>query len=192
MNPWGALVFGAAALWYSLRNRAAAGAGDVRIDAPTEEVNYGTSQTQTPTTQEERTFSQASMSAWATPIAGAQYQSAFETATMLYRLPVGMLSRMAWQESRYNSAARSPVGAIGLMQFMPATAAEWNIDPTDPWQSIDAAGRYMAQLYSRFSDWRTALAAYNWGQGNVAHFGTDNLPHETQAYVEAIAGDIGL
>lgn len=136
---------------------------------------------------------QASLVAWQTPAAGLAYQGSFDTATVVYGLPVGLLARMAWQESRFDPQARSPAGAIGIMQFMPSTAQDFGIDPTDPQTSIDAAGKYMAQLYRRFGDWRTALAAYNWGQGNVAAMGMmGEYPPETAAYVANIAGDLGL
>lgn len=128
---------------------------------------------------------------WTTPKSGAKYATLFETVERKYGFPAGLISRLAWQESRYNPEARSPVGAAGMFQFMPATARELNVDPLDPEAAAWAAAEYLARLYRRFGDWVQALAAYNWGQGNVAK-GLTNAPAETRRYVVSILTDIGL
>lgn len=112
-----------------------------------------------------------------------------------YGLPDNLLARLLYQESRYrediiSGAVRSPAGALGIAQFMPATARDLGIDPLDPSQAIDAAGRYLAWLYGRLGDWGLTLAAYNWGIGNVTRKGIQNAPAETLAYVNDIMGDI--
>ena len=111
-------------------------------------------------------------------------------------IPAGMLARLLWQESRYrpeiiSGEKRSPAGAVGIAQFMPATAAEWGIDPRDPFASIAAAGKYLAWLRARLSSWSEALAAYNWGIGNVRRKGLAAAPAETQNYFSQILADIG-
>lgn len=142
------------------------------------------------------------MTAWAIPEINRRkagpYLAAFETAELKYGLPRDLLSRVAYQESRYDKDAISPVGAIGLMQFMPATAVEYGIDPRDPFQSIDAAGKYLSRLYRMFGNWSVAIAAYNWGPGNMrkhlAKHGALNIaaiPDETRKYL-SIAADIGV
>lgn len=142
------------------------------------------------------------VTAWAIPEINrkraAPFLSAFAAAESKYGLPQDMLNRVAYQESRYDPNALSPVGAAGLMQFMPATAREFGINPLDPFQSIDAAGRYLLQLYKMFNSWPVALAAYNWGPGNMRkhltkHGGLNvaTLPDETRKYL-AIASDIGV
>ena len=70
-----------------------------------------------------------SLNMWTTPPKGQKYEKAFQSVTAKYALPDGLLSRVAYQESRYNPNAKSKVGAIGLMQFMPATAKQYGIDP---------------------------------------------------------------
>ncbi len=78
-------------------------------------------------------------------------------------------------ESLLDRNARSPVGAAGIMQFMPATARDFRINPHSPRQSIDAGIRYMRQLYNQFAGrprphmdkMALAAASYNWGLGNV-------------------------
>ena len=79
-----------------------------------------------------------------------------------------LLQAIAYVESRGNPKAKSPKGAAGLYQFMPGTAKSLGIDPNDPAQSLDGAKRYMDKLIGRFDSEQLALAAYNWGEGNVA------------------------
>lgn len=128
---------------------------------------------------------------WKIDPRGNKYDAAFAAAEQANGLPAGLLRRMAYQESHFNPSARSPVGALGLMQFMPATAADFGINPLDPFQSIAAAGRYMAQLYRMAGSWRGAVAAYNWGIGNVQRKGLAAAPKETVAYMQ-IAADVGV
>jgi soluble lytic murein transglycosylase-like protein len=122
----------------------------------------------------------------------APYLAAFAAAEAKYGLPNDLLNRIAYQESRYDKNAVSKAGALGIMQFMPATANEYGIDPLDPFQSIDAAGRYLARLYSKFKDWKLAIASYNAGEGNVAKYGGIPPFDETREYVASIIRDIGL
>lgn len=79
-----------------------------------------------------------------------------------------LLQAIAYVESRGNPKARSPKGAAGLYQFMPGTAKSLGINPNDPAEALDGAKRYMDKLIGRFDSEQLALAAYNWGEGNVA------------------------
>jgi len=89
-------------------------------------------------------------------------------------------------ESGFNPNARSPAGAVGIAQFMPATAAGLGIDPSNPYQSLKGAAHLMARYLSSYhGDWHKALAAYNAGVGNVPHW--QSIP-ETRAYVAKILG----
>jgi len=107
-------------------------------------------------------------------------------------------------ESSFDARARSPVGAAGMFQLMPATARSLDLsvgflrdERLHPEKSARAAARYLRQLHTRFGDWRLALAAYNAGEGRVAallkkHKGqtyddiNQYLPVETQMYVPKI------
>lgn len=125
----------------------------------------------------------------------AKYADLIRQAEQRHGIPADMLARLLYQESRYREdiitgRVRSPVGAMGIAQFMPATAAEMRIDPLNPAQAIDAAGRYLRQLYTRFGNWSEALAAYNWGQGNVARKGLASAPLETRNYYTQILADV--
>lgn len=130
---------------------------------------------------------------WKIDPRGNKYDAAFTAAEQANGLPAGLLRRMAYQESRFNPAAKSPVGALGLMQFMPATARDFGINPLDPFASIKAAGLYMARLHRSTGTWGDALAAYNWGLGNVQKWkaGQRTMPAETVAYMTQ-AADVGV
>ena len=91
-------------------------------------------------------------------------------------------------ESAFLPEAVSPKGALGLMQLMPATAAELGVtDPFAPDQNLAAGVRHLSGLLSRYDgDVRRALAAYNAGAASVdRHGGIPPYP-ETRAYVERV------
>jgi len=91
-------------------------------------------------------------------------------------------------ESNYNSSAVSPVGAQGLMQLMPATADDLGVENRfDPEQNLLGGSKYLKQLLDKYDgDLDHALAAYNWGQGNVDRHGIENIPNETRHYVAKV------
>jgi len=75
-------------------------------------------------------------------------------------------------ESAFNPNAVSPKGAGGLMQIMPATAKDLGLTKEqrfDPKKNVEAGSRYLKQLENQFGDEKVALAAYNWGMGNVSN-----------------------
>lgn len=93
----------------------------------------------------------------------ALHQAADETG-----VPVELLRAVALVESGYNPRAVSRRGAMGLMQLMPATARRYQVaDPYNPRQSALGGARVLKTLYGRYGNWTQALAAYNWGSGNV-------------------------
>ena len=108
-----------------------------------------------------------------------------------YGIPVDIFGAMLNQESGWNPEAVSPKGAIGVGQLMPATARELGVDPTDPYQNIEGAAKYLSQNYKTFGDWRKALAAYNAGPGAVQKYGGIPPYAETQNYVNTIMGRVG-
>jgi membrane-bound lytic murein transglycosylase D len=119
----------------------------------------------------------------------------------------GALAWLAEVESTFNPSARSPAGACGLYQLMPATAQGLGLstwmpdDRTHPEKSARAAARLLRSLYLKFGDWPLALAAYNAGEGRIrrllAKSGTstfagiaDSLPVETRLYVPKVLATI--
>ena len=103
-----------------------------------------------------------------------------------------LLAAQLKAESNFDANAESPAGALGIAQFMPATAAEYGVDPLDPAQAIDGQARYMARMLERFGgDPAKALAAYNAGPGRVADGSWEGIP-ETRGYVDKVLADPGL
>lgn len=108
-----------------------------------------------------------------------------------YDLPTPLFTRLIWQESRFRPEAVSPVGAKGIAQFMPATAAEWGLkDPFDPIQALPASAAFLRDLMDQFGNFGLAAAAYNGGQGRLGRWlkGKGGLPKETRNYVIQITG----
>lgn len=92
-------------------------------------------------------------------------------------------------ESGFNAQARSPKGAIGLMQVMPATAARYgDFDLYSPEQNIDVGTRYLRDLLAMFNgNVRLAVAAYNAGENAVIRNGRQVPAYpETQRYVPMV------
>jgi hypothetical protein len=86
-------------------------------------------------------------------------------------------------ESNYQTTAVSPKGAMGLMQLMPSVARERGVtDPYDPEQNLSAGLKVLRELLDRYPE-RTALAAYNAGEGSVTRYGGIPPFRETQDYV---------
>ncbi|EAV3692805.1 lytic transglycosylase domain-containing protein [Salmonella enterica] len=111
-----------------------------------------------------------------------------------YNLPPGLLRSVAIAESGGNQFAVSRAGAMGLFQFMPQTAKEFGLrgnDVFDPEKSADAAARKLGGLMRFFhGDLAKALAAYNWGEGNVQRKGLAAAPEETRNYVPRVLANL--
>lgn len=104
-----------------------------------------------------------------------------------HKVPLALLLAVVGVESGFRKEVTSRAGAQGLMQLMPATAADLDVDPTDPRQNVDGGARYLSWLLTYFGDERLALAGYNAGPGRVKRAG-NQVPNikETRAYVDNV------
>lgn len=131
----------------------------------------------------------------------AYYLPVFERVLRRHRLPE-TLKYLPMVESTLLPGIESPAGAVGLWQFMPATARyfgltmdDWIDERRDPYRSTQMAARLLDLLYDEFCDWSLALAAYNCGPGRVKRLirevGSDRyeairpyLPGQTRRYID--------
>lgn len=104
-----------------------------------------------------------------------------------YGVDAALIRSVIRAESGFQIRSTSPRGAQGLMQLMPDTARELGVkDSYDPRQNIMGGVRYLRMLLDRYhGDESLALAAYNWGMGNLER-SPDRLPKETRAYVSRV------
>ena len=89
-------------------------------------------------------------------------------------------------------AARSRAGAMGIAQFMPATAKQYGINPDIPSEAAYGMNKHLKYLVNKYEDPKLAAIAYNWGEGNTNKWlkaGADmsKLPKETRNYVATLA-----
>jgi transglycosylase-like protein with SLT domain len=107
-------------------------------------------------------------------------------------LSVAQTESSTCQWAANGNVVTSPRGALGVFQLLPSTAAQLGVDPTDVNDNIRGGITYLKQLYQKYGTWDQALAAYNWGPGNVdkaAAAGT-SWPVSVYNYAAAIIGRV--
>jgi membrane-bound lytic murein transglycosylase D len=136
------------------------------------------------------------------PEAAKPYVSRLKPIFAAQKIPPELVW-IAEVESSFAPRARSPEGALGLFQLMPATAKRYGLrtglfdERVKPEESARAAAKYLRYLHGHFKDWRLALAAYNVGEGTVQRLLdrhkaktfdaiATQLPAETQMYVPRV------
>lgn len=113
-----------------------------------------------------------------------------------YGLPPGLLEALFYRESKYDldvirGYKRGVGGAMGIAQFIPATARWLGIDPTRPAYAIAAAAWYLSNLIARQGGRQElGVASYNWGEGNIRKWlrGQQKLRPLTKNYVAEVSG----
>ena len=124
----------------------------------------------------------------AQPVADTSLDTIILREATRHEVRPGLVRAIIRVESAFNPRARSPKGAMGLMQLMPATAAELHVrDPYDPAQNIRGGVAYLRRLLDRFDNEELALAAYNVGPEAVARHGNQVPPfRETRNYLDRV------
>ncbi|MFA7403332.1 MAG: lytic transglycosylase domain-containing protein [Pelobacteraceae bacterium] len=132
-----------------------------------------------PVVSESRTSQVRTDTAWLDPI--------ISRASRKYGVDVGLIKAVIKAESDFNPNAVSGAGARGLMQLMPATARSLGVsDSFDPEQNVMGGTRFLKDMLKRYNgNVDAALAAYNWGPGNVDKR-PDSLPRETRDYLARV------
>ncbi|MDX2374519.1 lytic transglycosylase domain-containing protein [Psychrobacter sp. PP-21] len=116
------------------------------------------------------------------------YDSYIRASAERHGVDPGLMKAMMHTESAFNPNARSPVGAQGLMQLMPATARRFKVsNPWNPADNIEGSAKYIAWLMRRFNNnVEYAIAGYNAGEGNVDKYGGIPPFKETRNYVQKV------
>ena len=126
------------------------------------------------------------------PEAPDQFRAALLEAAHRYNVSPSLLAALVWHESRWQPAALSSKGAIGLAQLMPATARALAVDPRDAGANLAGAAHYLRMMLDLFDgDVERALAAYDAGPARVLKAGGIPSIAETRNYVSAIIGRLG-
>jgi soluble lytic murein transglycosylase len=128
------------------------------------------------------------------------YESIVRGHAENYRLDPALLAAVIYQESKFDTEARSDAGAVGLMQLQPETAkgialrtggSRFRVDDlTNPEINVRYGSWYLRHLLDKYDDEDLALAAFNAGQGNVDRWleqGEGIAFGETRAYVDRVA-----
>jgi soluble lytic murein transglycosylase-like protein len=147
----------------------------------------------------------AAVAGWQNVNEGPTWVPVINQTEVAQAIPTNLLARQAYQESRFrqdviDGTTTSSAGALGILQLEPAFFSTVGSSVAIPYTAgnttdqISQAGQEMASLYKQFGDWGLALAAYDWGSGNVSTWlaagGTGAMPTETQNYVSQILTDV--
>ena len=129
----------------------------------------------------------------ATPLPATPYDRFIEYLAREIGISADLIKAVAMVESGFDTRARSPKGALGLMQLMPAIARQYGVqDSYDPHENLRAGATHLRSLLERYDgDLRLSLAAYNAGSGAVKRYRGVPPYRETQNYIRKIHDLLG-
>jgi soluble lytic murein transglycosylase-like protein len=138
-----------------------------------------------PSTEADRLFHTA-RSGSPTRANPSAYDGLIREAAQRHQVPEDLIRAVIKVESNFNPRATSPKGAMGLMQLMPGTARDLGVRQAyDPRENINGGARYLREMLDRYDgSIPKALAAYNWGPGNLEK--GRSLPAETRNYLQQV------
>jgi soluble lytic murein transglycosylase-like protein len=135
---------------------------------------------------EPETFAPPAPTPLVTVLPAVPYGEIIDRTAFEQRVPAKLVRAVIQAESNYQERARSPKGAMGLMQLMPETARHYAVaDPYEPRSNIEGGVKYLRALLDRF-ELPLALAAYNAGEAAVRRFGGIPPYPETREYVDRV------
>ncbi|MEJ2071782.1 MAG: lytic transglycosylase domain-containing protein [Syntrophobacterales bacterium] len=134
----------------------------------------------------ERYFRAGASRGWRSGGNSVAYDHIIKEAAQRHDVPEGLIKAVIKVESNFNPRATSPKGAMGLMQLMPGTARNLGVHQAyNPEENINGGTRYLREMLDRYQgSVPMALAAYNWGPGNLEK--GRSLPRETRTYLEMV------
>jgi soluble lytic murein transglycosylase-like protein len=115
------------------------------------------------------------------------FENIIQEASQTFDVKRDLIRAVIRAESDFNPMAESRAGAVGLMQLLPSTARDMGVTNLyDPRENILGGTQYLGMLLERYEgNMEQALAAYNWGPGNLER-APDRLPQETRAYIQRV------
>lgn len=127
--------------------------------------------------------------AYGPPVARTDFDAIIDKASTVHGVDAGLIRSVIKTESGFKPGSTSPRGAMGLMQLMPGTARDMGVSNAyDPYENIMGGTKYLKKMLDRYhGDTAKALAAYNWGPGNVDK-NPDRMPEETRNYISRVTG----
>jgi soluble lytic murein transglycosylase-like protein len=123
----------------------------------------------------------------------ASFEEIIQNASQKYNVDADLVKAVIQNESNYDPNAVSSAGALGLMQLMPATAANLGVEnPMNPEENIEGGVKLLRELLNQFGGNLTnVVAAYNAGSGAVQQYGGVPPYQETQTYVNRVLSTYG-
>ncbi len=141
-----------------------------------------------------RPVNYAPMAAACPPLESTKREDLISAAASRQAIEPDLLRAVMHRESGFHPCAVSTKGAMGLMQLMPATLAQFHVaDPFDPAQSVYAGAAMLRTLLDRYQgDLKLALAAYNAGSSRIENSDPESYPAETKNYIADILAELGV